>query len=418
MNKTFTLFIAFAAVFSSSFAQVCADRYLVNSFDSVVVTTVKYGEAPRPNGTNQELFMNIYQPYNDTLEQRPVVIFAFGGSFIGGSKTSAELVYMSTELAKKGYVCASIDYRLANSAFDLIQEEVMVKTVFKAIQDGKAAIRFFRKDANTDNIYKVDSTQIFVGGTSAGGILAINLTYGDEISKLPANWQTWATEIGGLEGSSGNPGYCSHPQGVFAFAGAVGDTLYIGENAVPFYGSHSTGDQTVRYNYGAPLQGLAPVELYGSGLIDVRLNNLGVYSELDTYNNSQHPPLMESQAVLEETNDNLTAFLFNILDCNPDNRLTGNEKRCGDAPTSIRVFQNNLSAEIYPNPAQGYFNFTTSGEKIDEAYIFNSAGVKVKEISASEINAKQVNISDFSKGIYFVHFTGNNVKLTKKLIVQ
>jgi para-nitrobenzyl esterase len=420
-NYTFPTLI-FVLIAHFLLAQDCGDRYQVNSFDSVVVSTVKFGEAPRANGTNQELFMDIYQPHNDTLDQRPVVIFAFGGSFVGGARTSSELVFMATELAKKGYVCASIDYRLANSLLDLIQEENLIKTVFRAVQDGKAAIRFFRKDAETDNEFKINPDQIYIGGTSAGGILAINLAYADNLSKLPAQWQTWADEIGGIEGNSGNSGYCSYPQGVFGFAGAVADTNYIDASSVPFYGSHSTGDATVRYGYGPPLDNplvTVPVNLYGSSLIHARLNNLGIYSELDTYNNSDHPPLIANQATLNETNDNLTTFLFNIIECNPDNMLTGSEKNCSSfSLTSVTSVNTDLNAVIYPNPAKGFFNFNASGEKIEQGYIFNAAGMKVKSISAVELENQKVSIDGIAKGIYFVQFTGQNLKTTKKLIIE
>lgn len=417
MMKNYTLpTLIFVLISNFLLAQDCGDRYQTNIFTDVEVSTVQYGSAQTAGGSNINLSMDIYQPEGDTVENRPVVILAFGGSFIGGSRTSSELVYIATELAKKGYVCASIDYRLANSALDLVQEQVLVKTVFRAVQDGKAAIRFFRKDAETTNTYKINPDQIFVGGTSAGGILAINLTYADQLSKLPTQWQTWAEEIGGLEGNSGNPGYCSVPQGVFGFAGAVADTSYIDANAVPFYGSHSTGDQTVLFNFGAPLNGLAPVDLYGSNLINTRMENLGLYTELDVYNNSNHPPLAANQATLDETNDNLTSFLYNILQCNPDNRLSGNEKDC-NSPNSI-ASNFNLSAVVYPNPSKGLINFSTSGGNINRITISDAMGKIVKELSKDEISEGKTDIGNLSKGFYFMNFTEKNSNYTHKLILE
>lgn len=417
MMKNYTLpTLIFVLISNFLLAQDCGDRYQTNIFTEVNVTTVQYGSAQTAGGSNLNLSMDIYQPVGDTVENRPVVIFAFGGSFIGGSRNSAELVFMATELAKKGYVCASIDYRLANSALDLIQQQVLVKTVFRAVQDGKAAIRFFRKDAATTNTYKINPDQIFIGGTSAGGILAINLTFADNLSKLPAQWQTWADEIGGLEGNSGNPGYCSVPQGVFGFAGAIADTSYIEANGVPFYGSHSTGDQTVLFNFGPPLNGLAPVDLYGSNLINTRMGNLGLYSVLDVYNNSNHPPLAANQATLDETNDNLTSFLFNILQCNPENMLSGNEKSC-DSPNSISA-NFNLSAVVYPNPSKGLINFTTSGGNINRIAISDAMGKIVKELSKDEIAEGKTDIGNLSKGFYFMNFTGKNSSYTHKLILE
>ena len=48
----------------------------------------------------------------DDLEDRPVIIMMFGGSFIGGSRTSPDIVELCTRYAKMGYVAVAIDYRL------------------------------------------------------------------------------------------------------------------------------------------------------------------------------------------------------------------------------------------------------------------------------------------------------------------
>ena len=310
MKYIFTLLITFFTV-SSIYAQSCNGRYQTEIYTNVDVSTIDFGSAVNMAGDTQVLKMDVYQAQGDTATDRPVVILCFGGSFVNGSRTSSELVSFARSFAKRGYVAASIDYRLAASAFDLIQEEIMVKVVFGAVQDGKASIRYFRKNFDEGNSLGIDPDHIFMGGTSAGGILAINLAYVDSLEKLPTEWQTWASEIGGIEGNSGNPDYCSYVNGVFGFSGAVGDTSYIDANDVPFYGLHAEDDQTVKYGFGAPLNGLAPVDLYGSSLIYNRLNNLGVYTSFDSYTGSDHPPLGGTN--MATTTDNLSTFFYNIF---------------------------------------------------------------------------------------------------------
>ena len=83
----------------------------------------------------------------------------------------------------------------------------MIKAVIRSIQDGKAAIRFFKKSALEQNEFRVDPNQVIIGGVSAGAILALNLAYLTDSEMLPPHWAAWASQVGGLEGNTGNPGY-------------------------------------------------------------------------------------------------------------------------------------------------------------------------------------------------------------------
>ncbi|MFT4970217.1 MAG: para-nitrobenzyl esterase, partial [Chitinophagales bacterium] len=179
MKQIFTLFLSFFLI--STYAQTCAGRYQTEIYNQVDVSTVDYGSAVNVFGNTQTLQMDIYQAVGDTATDRPVVIFCFGGSFTAGSRTSGELVDFATDLAKRGFVCASIDYRLAGSPLELVIEENIIKVVFSAVQDGKAAIRYFRKDFDEGNSLGISPDNIFIGGTSAGGILAANLAYVDDV---------------------------------------------------------------------------------------------------------------------------------------------------------------------------------------------------------------------------------------------
>lgn len=401
-------------------AAQCNNRYQTNIFTNVDVTTVQYGSNINLSNNNVNLMMDIYQPQGDVETNRPLVIFAHGGSFSGGSRNSPEIVFMATELAKKGYVCASISYRLAPSAFSLIAEETTFKVVFGAIQDGKAAIRFFKQDAAGANVYKINPDQIFMGGTSAGGILAYNLAYGDNANKLSPQWQTWLAEIGGIEGNSGNPGFCSRSNGVFGFAGAVADTAWINTEDVPLYASHAVGDQTVQFGFGQPLNGFTPVNLYGSGLINIRMDNLTTYNELDQYTGADHPPFANSTPILNITNDNLTTFLFNILDCNPNNLKKPNQKDCSTSTVGINEQISKKSFEVYPNPAQDFITIDlveNPSEKVEIAMI-NSIGQVV--FSNSNITSRfyKIDLMSYPKGAYIVKITGTKHYENKLVLVK
>lgn len=414
MKKIYTL-ISIALLGSIEVLAQCNGRYQSNIYSNINVTTVQYGSNMDLNNNVIDLFMDIYQPQGDTATSRPLVILAHGGSFSSGSRTSAELVHFATELAKKGYVCASISYRLAPSAFSLIAEETTFKVVFGAIQDGKAAIRYFRADAANANTYKIDEEQIFIGGTSAGGILAFNLVYGDDVNKLSTQWQTWLGEIGGLEGSSGNPGYCSRATGTFGFAGGVADTSWINGDDVPLYACHTFGDQTVLYNYGRPLNGFTPVNLYGSGPINTRMDGQTIYNHLDPYSGADHPPFVNSTLILDTTNTNLTAFLYNILDCNPNNLKKPNQKDCSTFVGVSEIANKNIELLVYPNPTTEFITIDLKEMEStnNRVEITNTLGQTVFIQTLTEKMLK-VNVSHLPNGAYIVNVSGVSQLFIKK----
>lgn len=417
MKKIYTLATALLIFVGHQAYAQCDGRYQTDIFTNVDVTTVQYGSNQNLNGTTINLDMDIYQPQGDTATNRPVIIFAHGGSFSAGTKNDADQVFFATEMAKKGYVCASINYRLAPSAFSLIAEETTTKVVLMAIQDGRAAVRFFRQDAATTNTYKINPDQIFIGGTSAGGILGINLTYNDDISELSPQWQTWATEIGGIEGNSGNPGYCSRSNGTFGFAGGVADTNWINENDVPWYGSHAYTDNTVQYGYGQPLGGFTPVFLYGSGPIKDRLNNLGIYNHLDEYAGGNHPPFASDAQIMADNKDSLAMFLYNILDCNPSNLQLPNQKNCNTSVGIAQINNKTLDANIYPNPFTNEINISIKEIEGTTISIINSLG-KIVLTEKANSYITNINLSHLAKGVYLIKVNSNDGSNHTQLIIK
>ena len=402
---------------SISNAQLCEGRYQNDIFTETTKTTTKFGRSQNSDGQFQDLFMDIYEGKGDTGRLRPVVIFCFGGAFLSGSRESSSLVYMAQELAKKGYVSACIDYRLASNTASLIQQEKIVKTVFRTIHDGKAAVRFFRKDAQTSEVYKVDQDQIFIGGTSAGGILSINLAYLDDSNKLSADWKKWVSEIGGMEGNSGNPGYCSDVTGVFSFAGGIADTSFIDPNDPPLYASHSLLDLTVTFGKGRPLGGLAPIDLYGSGSLIRNMKSKGIYTQFDSFGGAAHPP-HSNPLRLTSTKDHLAEFLYDILDCNPSNKKKTSQRVCSSSSLEVKYNEGLIDEElqVYPNPTNG--TFQVKGKYIiKEINLIDGIGRIVYEGRA---NSKSVNLKlDLSKGIYSLMAKySDGERATLKIVIQ
>ncbi len=119
-----------------AFAQCPGGRYANEIFSGYTVTTTTYS-------TPYNLQMDIYQPTGDTLSARPLIILAHGGSFISGTRTAdATVDSLCARFARRGYVTASIDYRLGTTAQMLSSDSTQpISEVIQAVSDGKAAIR-------------------------------------------------------------------------------------------------------------------------------------------------------------------------------------------------------------------------------------------------------------------------------------
>ncbi len=113
------------------------------------------------------LKLNIYQPKN-IEKPRPVLIFIHGGGWRKGNKEDY-LLYL-IEFAKRGYITASISYRLTGEAL-----------YPAAVEDVKCAVRWIRSHAND---YLIDPDKIAVIGGSAGGHLAMMIGYSSDVPEL------------------------------------------------------------------------------------------------------------------------------------------------------------------------------------------------------------------------------------------
>lgn len=100
----------------------------------------------------------------------PGIVIIHGGGWTGGTKSAGRELNIGTTLAKAGYVCVSIDYRLEASGRWPMN-----------VHDCKNAVRYLRKNAAK---YDLNPERIGVIGGSAGGHLALMLGVTDGIREL------------------------------------------------------------------------------------------------------------------------------------------------------------------------------------------------------------------------------------------
>jgi len=110
-------------------------------------------------GPNERNDLDLFLPKDDGKSLRPAVIVIHGGAWRSGDKR--QLRNLAELFARRGYVAAAINYRLAP------------KWSYPAqLDDCQRAVRWLRKNAKE---FRVDQKRFGAAGASAGGHLALLL---------------------------------------------------------------------------------------------------------------------------------------------------------------------------------------------------------------------------------------------------
>lgn len=351
----------------------CDGRYAEEIFSEVEVTTVTYSE-------ENNLQMDIYQPVGDTETSRPLIIFAHGGTFIFGSKNNSTAVEFCEAFAKRGYVTASINYRLAGDIVGFLQQftfyqntNTAYEVVLSATMDGKAAIRYFRRDFfENNNSYGIDPNQIWAGGNSAGGVLFLHaghvLSVDEFVGPLDSNRAAIAQEIfndlGGIEGSSGNFGYSSSLSGVISLAGALHRSEYVSQDDIPAVFCHGDADGTVPYDCNGFQNNPSFDQLCGGGALNPQFQLLGLDSDLLTFPNDNHCPWSSNSAKMDQVINFVSDFVYERINC--DNSSSVLEKQF-NKPTLI--YQTNLLGGAIDSNTKGFIFSVYENGKVDKKFI-------------------------------------------------
>lgn len=110
-------------------------------------------------GPNERNDLDLFLPKDDGKTLRPAIVVIHGGAWRGGSKR--DLRMLAEFFARRGYVSAAINYRLAP------------KWSYPAqLDDCQRAVRWLRKHAEE---FRVDTKRFGAAGASAGGHLSLLL---------------------------------------------------------------------------------------------------------------------------------------------------------------------------------------------------------------------------------------------------
>lgn len=194
MKKINTLLVVLFC-FSLWHLQAQEGRFIQEVFTDVTVTSdITYGVNATVialpvvgEAIPQELKLDVYEPVGDERTERPLVLVFHTGNFLPvpqnaqilGTKTDSSAVEICTRLAKYGYTAASVTYRqgwnpLAET--QPIRALGLIQAAYRGVQDGRTAIRFFKRDyVENGNQFSVDTSRITVWGNGTGGYLTHGL---------------------------------------------------------------------------------------------------------------------------------------------------------------------------------------------------------------------------------------------------
>lgn len=149
--------------------------------------TVTYAQGATENGPH-DLKLDFYPAAQACDAPRPTVMFVHGGGFVSGGKGGRRPQTMARAFNQAGINLVSIEYRLVpdrptpNSAYSApvlaadqqARQDGQLEAIAAALEDTVTALEFV-----VDNAARgcVDTRNLFLSGSSAGGVTALNVAY-------------------------------------------------------------------------------------------------------------------------------------------------------------------------------------------------------------------------------------------------
>lgn len=271
------------------YAQYCNDlNYFIQPrFTEVNVSTIPFSYVTNLNGNVDTLRMDIYQPNGDITAQRPVIVWLHGGSVL--QQQRGDIAVLCRLFAKRGYVCAAIDYRqrppLSRS------EDTFRLSLLQGVHDCKAAIRTLRTLQHT---YRLSDTNFLLGGRSEGAIVAMTAAMLDTTDSISMVYQQAIRQVGGLEGASDTLGVSAAVKGVFNLSGGIPDRRWIDRDDPNIANVYIAKDSSVPHQSGrfanlTQIDGVLSVNEY--------LQQIGKTATINMIFN-EHPNVVYSEAYL------------------------------------------------------------------------------------------------------------------------
>lgn len=394
------------------------DNYAFDSLEIETITNIQYGEALNYQGELEPLGLDIYMPpVYDVLVKKPLVLFIHGGGLVGGDKATGGGIPLGYDMAKKGFVCASINYRLGYNDLGECNGDTssLQLALYRALQDTRAAIRFLKEGADS---YGIDTNFIFLIGSSVGSTIALNTAFATQ-----ENFMQYQYDLLGSIDSSTNTFY-NHTiaiHGVIGRAAGVQNTEIFSNAVIPVQFFHGTCDNVVPYIEGPLYNCFNPVrymQYYGSWEMARIMRANGNPYQLYTNEGYDHSAVETDTAYLYAG-----LFLKDIL-CNTL-AIPGTEYYRYNNGGCIATSKEDFSIGFSPNPFQNELLLTVKGAEQQnltvELFTYTGQQVMAEEYlflpPLLHINLNLKN-TPTSNGIYFLRVRSDTIEKSVPLIRQ
>ena len=285
MIKTLaTVYLTISICFAGYSQTSTAIRYKDKLFQKITIQkNIAYADLIPEGAKRKRYLFDLYRATDDSATSKPLIIWMHGGGFKFGSKNQKSIRMWSKRFAKRGYLCAAINYRLSKKN-PIRNFDALVKGCYDAMQDLSRATEFFKTNAR---LFNIDTNKIILAGNSAGAIIAIQAAYSSK-AQLSALTNS-------IDSNVVSPGEPANAVAIINFWGAILDTTWLQQANVPIVSVHGRKDRIVPYKQNGN-------SLFGSYIIHQKADSLGIPNRLKTYDRFGHElqkhfiPLLRSRA--------------------------------------------------------------------------------------------------------------------------
>ena len=396
-------------------------RYCLNpTFSTTEIKNVSGNYADAPGNTDTSFSFKIYFPdtAKDNLSKRPFILLIHGGEYQEGSLTLDE--NLSLQFALRGFVAATINYRLSQwQTGNCLSSDTSLlwQNYYRSIQDTRAAVRYFVHYAAD---FGIDTSWIFIGGQSSGGITSLAVAFQDQ---QETDVVTGPLNLGDIDHADNSLTDYFTIKGVLNELGAIKYTSDIDSNeTIPVISFHAYNDPLVPYGFNHLASGQcgnAYQFVNGSSKIQERLLSFGICAELDSSPSDHHVNLVGDEYVVKHASCFFNSVMSN--DCHSDtftieDNISPNccVKSVGIIHRTFRTAQYGAT-EIFYSQHQLVIDLEEEGNGFS-AEVYNVWGMKVTEFDPL-ITGENIFPFELSTGIYFIALRMERVTITTKQFV-